>query len=138
MEKVLTAVFSVFLVSSVFSSTLFESMRFADPYGPSGSVSEQIYSNPKMNPPEARKLLPDLVGLDDDEAVERLRNAHFQEMTLDAVAKRFNVLLFRPKKLGFIDKWRYEYCIQDAAHAPTERGVTVGAKACQQRFEQIK
>lgn len=41
-----------------------------------------------------------------------------------------------PKELGFIDKWRYESCLQEAAKAPTERGVFLGMKICRDKFGQ--
>lgn len=39
-------------------------------------------------------------------------------------------------KLGPIDRWRYNSCIEDAAKAPTEAGVRVGLKLCRERFDQ--
>lgn len=42
-----------------------------------------------------------------------------------------------PKRdLGFIDRWRYESCMQDAAKMPTEAGVRVAATSCNRQFGQ--
>jgi hypothetical protein len=41
-----------------------------------------------------------------------------------------------PKKLGPLDRWRYEACLKDASKAPTELGVRSGMRLCRDKFEQ--
>ena len=40
------------------------------------------------------------------------------------------------EKLGFIEKWRYESCQQDAATAPTQAGINIKMRVCREKFGQ--
>lgn len=49
---------------------------------------------------------------------------------------RFDVLTQVPKELGFIDQWRFDSCMTDAAKNPTAHGVNTAARVCRRRFDQ--
>lgn len=40
------------------------------------------------------------------------------------------------KPLGFIDQWRFDSCMTDAAKNPTAHGVNTAATVCRRRFNQ--
>lgn len=57
---------------------------------------------------------------------------------LDALLGR-EVLLPAPRQkrdLGFIDRWRYESCLTDAAKNPTTAGVNLARRVCDEKFGQ--
>lgn len=41
-----------------------------------------------------------------------------------------------PKRLGFIDQWRFDSCMTDAAKNPTAHGVNIAARVCRRQFDQ--
>jgi len=41
-----------------------------------------------------------------------------------------------PKALGFIDQWRFDSCMTDAAKNPTVHGVNTAVRVCRRRFGQ--
>lgn len=41
-----------------------------------------------------------------------------------------------PKELGFIDQWRFDSCMTDAAKNPTAHGVNTAVQVCRRRFDQ--
>jgi len=47
-----------------------------------------------------------------------------------------DLLVTAPKELGFIDRWRFDSCMTDAAKNPTAHGVNTAARVCRRRFEQ--
>ena len=49
---------------------------------------------------------------------------------------RFDELAPLPKELGFIDQWRFDSCMTEAAKNPTAHGVNVASRVCRRRFEQ--
>lgn len=112
------------------------------------SVSELASKNkPKPSTQEeplstmerARELYPELRGLDDVSVVRALHQAMYADLPIEQVARALNVTMpapFVPKKLGFIDRWRYESCQTDAAKAPTPLGVNTGLRICKERFGQ--
>jgi hypothetical protein len=54
-----------------------------------------------------------------------------------AVSRGLQVTAPRQKKdLGFIDRWRYESCLTDAAKNPTSAGVNLARRVCDQKFGQ--
>lgn len=88
---------------------------------------------------DAKKLYPGLVGLDDDQVVDALHEAFYQDLPREQVAKALGVTLkptFVQKMLGPIDRWRYESCQKEAALAPTSQGVGVGLRICREKFSQ--
>ena len=55
-----------------------------------------------------------------------------------AAANTFTYESFTPaqKELGFIDQWRFDSCMTDAAKNPTAHGVNTAARVCRRRFDQ--
>lgn len=47
-----------------------------------------------------------------------------------------NLLVPEHKQLGFLDQWRFDSCMTDAAKNPTAHGVNTAARVCRRRFDQ--
>lgn len=88
---------------------------------------------------EARKVLPELAGLNDQSALTVIHSQYYPDMDKAELASRLGVKLPEPKapsKLGPIDRWRFESCQTDASKAPTPQGVIQGMRVCREKFEQ--
>lgn len=86
---------------------------------------------------EVRAMHPQLAGLDDDQVVDALREAFYQDLPRERVAASLGVVPRAPKPaLGPIDKWRYESCQESAIKSPTAQGVNNGLRLCRERFNQ--
>lgn len=88
---------------------------------------------------EARKVLPELAGLNDQTALNVIHSEYYPDMDKAELAKRLGVEWVPPKapqKLGIIDKWRYESCQKEATQAATSQGVNIGMRLCREKFSQ--
>ena len=47
-----------------------------------------------------------------------------------------DVLVLETRQLGFIDQWRFDSCMTDAAKNPTAHGVNTAVRVCRRRFDQ--
>lgn len=82
-----------------------------------------------------------LQTLSDSAAFKVIHSTYYADMSREDLAARLCYTLppqFKPAELGMVDKWRYESCLNDAAKAPTERGVSVGINLCHRRFKQME
>lgn len=87
----------------------------------------------------ARKIYPELIGLDDQQAFNVIHQVYYPEWDKEELAKKIGLELVAKKtvsKLGPIDQWRYESCQHDAATAPTQYGVNFGLRLCREKFRQ--
>jgi hypothetical protein len=88
---------------------------------------------------EARKRLPILASLDDESFVRATHAAYYQHTSIEQLAASL-CIEWPPtdprRKLGALEKWRYEACQSDAAQAPTSQGVNVGLRICREKFGQ--
>lgn len=98
------------------------------------SGSESAGSRERLN--RARAAVPELAGLDDETAVRVLQKNYYPAMSVQELAVHLGVTLHEPKRLGPIDRWRFESCMDDAAKAPTPAGVRLAAHNCRRRFDQ--
>lgn len=102
------------------------------------AVSAQT-TDKKMTLQDFRDKLPQLNNLDDVSALEVLQQRYYPNTKIERMAEVFGVTLPPPKvirKLGPIDKWRYESCQDVATKAPTPQGVNNGLRLCRERFDQ--
>lgn len=93
----------------------------------------------KMTLQDFRDKLPQLNNLDDISALEVLQQRYYPDVKLERMAEVMGITLPAPKvirKLGPIDKWRYESCQDAATKAPTPQGVNNGLRLCRERFDQ--
>lgn len=99
---------------------------------PPGSNAKQIT--------EIRRENPEWDNLRDDDVVEVLRQVYYKTTPRESIACQIGVFLSPPPppkpKLGPIDKWRYESCLERAANAPTTYGVNTATQLCKKRFDQ--
>lgn len=73
----------------------------------------------------------------DAQLVQFMHEHEFKKLSLDDVACWMGVKLpSPPRKLGPIDKWRYDSCRTDATKAPTPMGVNQAMQICREKFEQ--
>jgi len=94
---------------------------------------------------ELKKFYPLLAGLTDQDAMKIYRDTFYSDFPYEKVACFLGVSLEQDveppkpknKKLGPIDKWRYESCLMDATKAPTPQGITRGSQLCKAKFEQV-
>ncbi len=94
---------------------------------------------PQTTVADIKQQYPDLIDLDDDQVVDAVHEAFYKELPRDVVAAALGVPprpIKTQKKLGPIDKWRYESCQESAIKSPTPQGVGNGLRICRERFNQ--
>lgn len=93
-----------------------------------------------MHITEMRRLEPEWHNLSDDDVVEVLSRVYYKTTPREIIACQIGVFLSPPPppkpKLGPIDKWRYESCLEKATNAPTQYGVNQAMQLCRKRFNQ--
>lgn len=95
---------------------------------------------PALSLAELRVMYPALDGLDDNDALDVLHSTQYRTIDRSTLAAIWQVAprkTLENKKLGTIDKWRFESCQDSATKAPTLQGVNKGLSICRERFGQL-
>ena len=108
---------------------------------PNIKVQPSTQGLPTSSWADVRAEYSELDGLNDNDAVDVLHQSlyrHVDRATLAAFWQIAPPKILENKKLGAIDKWRFESCQDSATKAPTMQGVTRGLSICRERFRQLR